>query len=156
MTRWSVLLFVVGLVSLCLFGNLLTTVRRSPVAQAVLSEKHIYAYRDWQSTGYTVRPGDWFTVRATGQWMYSPFAGFHGPEGHRIFLSPSFYPLPGVRGGALIGRIGENGPPFHVGQGRSYPARPEEKGLLYLRIDDDRLGDNRGYLVVGIDVRNRQ
>ena len=82
--------------------------------------------------------------------MYSPFAGPNGPEGHRRFRAPDFYPLPNVGGGALIGRVGEEDGPFYVGYGASGYA--ERNGLLYLRIDDDLLGDNSGYLTLDVQV----
>jgi hypothetical protein len=162
MTRWGVSLFVVGLLSLCLFASFLTSAPWRPVTQETLSELRVYAYRDWQSTGYTVQPGERVTIRASGEWMYSPQAGYNGPDGHPVFRSPSFYPLPGVGGGALIGRIGEDGQPFYVGRqtghfaGRESAAGRGERGLLYLRIDDDRLGDNRGYVTVQITVTKPQ
>jgi hypothetical protein len=167
-TRWNILLFVAALLSFCLFTGFLASVPWRPITRKALSEQRIYAYRDWQSSGYTIHPDERYTIRAKGEWLYSPKAGYNGPEGHPIFLSPSFYPLPGVGGGALIGRIGENGQPFYVGRrfsgyGRAVEVTPEASiwagastGLLYLRIDDDRLGDNEGYVVVQITVTKPQ
>jgi hypothetical protein len=83
-------------------------------------------------------------------WTYSPFAGPNGPEGHRRYRAPNFYPLPNVGGGALIGRIGEEGKLFYVGKGASGQA--ERNGTLYLRIDDDLLGDNAGHLTFKVTV----
>jgi hypothetical protein len=159
MTRWSVLLVVVALLSLCLFTGFLVSAPWRPFTQKALSEQRIYAYRDWQSTGYTIHPGEQYTIRAWGKWMYSPKAGYNGPAGHSVFRAPSFYPLPGVGGGALIGRIGEEGQPFYVGRrssGYDYERGWESTGLLYLRIDDDRLGDNKGYVTVQITVTKPQ
>ena len=159
-TRWSVVLFAAALLLLCFFVGLLSAKPWRPITRESLGEQRIYAYRRWQSTGYTVQPGDWLTIRANGKWMYSPEAGTHGPEGHPVFRAPSFYPLPGVGGGALIGRIGESGMPFYVGKYHHHLGYMredrEEKGPLYLRIDDDLLGDNKGYVTVRIEIAEPQ
>lgn len=112
-----------------------------------LLSKRVYAYREWQSVGVRVAAEDRVTIEANGEWLYTP-GEFHGPEGHDKYSAPSFYPLPGVRGGALIGRIGESGRPFLVGDRTIYFA--QEAGLLYLRIDDDILSDNDGFVVVKV------
>jgi hypothetical protein len=70
-----------------------------------------------------------------------PYAGPNGPEGHRRYCRPTFIRLP-KSGGSLIGRVGEEGRPFYVGRG--IWSQAETNGLLYLRIDDDLLGDNVG------------
>ena len=50
--------------------------------------------------------------------------------------------MPSVLAGALIGRIGPNGQPFAIGNQPSIvmPA----SGVLYLGVNDDQAGDNRG------------
>ena len=131
-------------------GVLMTSAVWTPQPQEALLVNRVYAYRGWQSTGVQLSKGDWYTVRAEGTWMYSPFAGPNGPEGHRRYRAPNFYPLPNVGGGALIGRVGEDGKPFYVGKSAS--GRAERNGLLYLRIDDDLLGDNAGYLTFDVKV----
>lgn len=121
----------------------------SPMPQQSLSRPRIFAYRDWQSIGVRLREGDTLRLRATGSWLYTPDE-YHGPEGHARYRAPSFYPLPGVRGGALIGRIGEEGPPFYVG--RRSTRWIDQDGTLYLRIDDDILSDNEGFVTVEVTV----
>jgi hypothetical protein len=96
-----------------------------------------------------VQDGDTLRLQAKGTWLYTPDE-YHGPEGHARYRAPSFYPLPGVRGGALIGRIGEDGQPFYVG--RHSTRWVEREGTLYLRIDDDILSDNEGYVSVEITI----
>jgi hypothetical protein len=108
----------------------------------------VYAYRQWQSTGVELNVGDRFRLRASGQWQYSPIVGLNGPRGGRPAVPG--YPLPGVVGGALLGRIGENGSAFYVGAGTRGVA--DSRGLFYLRINDDLLGDNAGTLDVDIEV----
>ena len=118
-------------------------------AHSDLIAKQIYAYRDWQSTGVRIDQGDRVEIEAQGEWLYTP-GEFHGPAGHPIFPAPRFYPISSGAGGALIGRIGENGPRFVVGERVTMQAR--EHGILYLRINDDILSDNDGWVAVHIDV----
>ena len=123
--------------------------KRGQVDYRALNALRIYAYRDWQSTGVRIGQGDLVSLEAEGVWLYTP-EEYHGPEGHRIYVAPSFYPLPGARGGALIGRIGEEGQPFYVGKRTRWYAT--EAGTLYLRIDDDILSDNEGYVEIDLEV----
>lgn len=119
------------------------------VRQESLSQPRIYAYRGWQSVGVRADQGDRLIIHAQGTWLYTP-GEYHGPEGHDRYTSPSFYPLPGVPGGALIGRVGEQSQPFYVGQGTSRITQND--GTVYLRIDDDILSDNDGYVTVDVTV----
>jgi hypothetical protein len=148
--RRMILLLALTFGALLTFGGLVASAAWGPQGQDALIVNRIYAYRGWQSTGIQLHKGDWYTIRAEGTWLYSPFAGPNGPEGHRRFLAPGFYPLPGVGGGSLIGRVGEDSPPFYVGRGMS--GRVERNGLLYLRIDDDLLGDNVGNVTIQVTV----
>jgi hypothetical protein len=114
-----------------------------------LSRPKIYAYKDWQSVGLQVDPGDRIDIRAEGQWLYTP-GEYHGPEGHRFYLAPDTYPINAAAGGILLGRIGENGPLFLVGKGRTIYA--SESGMLYFRINDDILSDNEGFVSLELEV----
>jgi hypothetical protein len=130
-----------------------------PVAQETLHKQKIYAYRDWQSVGIQVHVGDQIHIQADGEWLYTP-GEYHGPEGHPRYPAPSFYPVTGVPGGVLIGKIGMGGAPFVVGRNNwgttaaswSSSSRGPEEGPLYLRINDDILSDNRGSVVVKVTV----
>jgi len=148
--RRTILLVVLALGALVAFGGLVASAAWGPQFQESLLVNRVYAYRGWQSTGIQLHKGDWYTIHAEGIWLYSPYAGPNGPEGHRRYLSPNFYPLPNVGGGSLIGRIGEEGKLFYVGRGMSGWA--EINGLLYLRIDDDLLGDNVGSVTIEVTV----
>jgi hypothetical protein len=131
----------------------------APVRQEALAQPRIFAYRGWQSMGVQLNEGDIVTIRARGEWLYTP-GEYHGPEGHARFPAPSFYPLSNptggyermraVPGGVLIGRIGENGSPFLVGRGTT--RRASERGTLYLRINDDKLTDNEGWVAAEVRV----
>jgi hypothetical protein len=54
----------------------------------------------------------------------------------------------------LIGRIGEDGDPRYVGDGMRW--RAQNEGMLYLRIDDDILSDNEGFVSVDVRVQAAQ
>jgi len=114
-----------------------------------LLAKRIYAYRDWQSTGVRIDQGDRVEIQAEGEWLYTPDE-FHGPAGHPRFPAPSFYPVSSGSGGALIGRIGDTGGRFVVGERINMQAT--QHGILYLRINDDILSDNDGWVAVRINV----
>ena len=114
-----------------------------------LIAKRIYAYRDWQSTGVRIDQGDLVEIEAQGEWLYTPDE-YHGPAGHPNFPAPNFYPISSGSGGALIGRIGETGLRFVVGESANMQAR--EHGILYLRINDNILSDNDGWVAVRINV----
>jgi hypothetical protein len=148
--RRTVLFMILMLGALLALSGLAALADWAPQFQESLLVNRVYAYRGWQSTGIQLHKGDQYFIHAEGIWLYSPYAGPNGPEGHSRYLAPSFYPLPNVRGGALIGRVGEEGRPFYVGRGRSGLA--DRNGLLYLRIDDDLLGDNVGSLTLEVTV----
>ena len=149
--RRLILLIILPVLALCVFTGLVRSGPRGTINQTDLAEKRIYAYRDWQSVGVILHRGDRFTIEAEGEWLYTPVGDYNGPEGHEIYWAPDFYPLPGgPRGGCLIGRIGEGGQPFYVG--RRYVSTAVSDGTLYLRINDDMLSDNQGFLTVVITV----
>lgn len=143
------LVAVLALVAVVALGVLVAGVAVRPRAHGALDQPRIYAYRDWQSVGVRLHQGDVVSIRAEGEWLYTP-GEYHGPQGHARYTAPSFYPLPGVRGGALLGRIGDHGEPFLVGRRTTRLA--EGDGMLYLRIDDDILSDNDGYVTVEVTV----
>ena len=152
-TRWNVVLVVFAVLSLCVFTGFLSAKPWRPLLHSGAEEQRVYAYRGWQSTGLTVFAGDLLNIEAEGEWMYSPEAGMNGPRGHPAFSSPAYYPVPGP-GGSLIGKIGEFGQPFYVGgyvNHLSTVGGQAQSGMVYLRINDDLLGDNRGYVTVRID-----
>lgn len=151
-------LLLIGVGVVLLFSGLYVAAvsALSPVRQETLTQPRIFAYRGWQSMGVQLEKDDSVTIRARGTWLYTP-GEYHGPEGHARYPAPSFYPLPhvermgpGVPGGVLIGRIGENGAPFLVGRGTRVQAA--ERGKLYLRINDDILSDNEGWVEVQVRV----
>ena len=151
--RRSILWALLALVALAAWCRVPPQDKEGQSEHSALNDIRIYAYRDWQSTGLRVHEGDLLTLQAEGTWLYTPDE-YHGPEGHRTYRAPSFYPLPSVPGGALIGRIGEEGKPRYVGESARW--RAGRDGMLYLRIDDDILSDNEGFVTVDIQVRPAQ
>jgi hypothetical protein len=149
----SILFVLLALVALTAWCRIPPQEKRGQTEHSALDDIRIYAYRDWQSTGLRVYEGDLLTIQAAGSWLYTP-GEVHGPQGHRTYRAPSFYPLPSVPGGALIGRIGEEGKPRYVGESARWPA--QSGGMLYLRIDDDILSDNEGYVTVDIQVQTAE
>jgi len=146
-----IMLVILPLLALCLFTSLTLRADGRPIQKTDLIEQRIYAYRGWQSVGLTLHPGEVLTVKARGRWLYSPDVGYHGPQGSSVqFPAPVYYPLPNKIGGCLIGRIGEQGRPFYVGRGTTVMA--ETLGLLYLRINDDIVTDNDGYVTIEVTV----
>ncbi len=149
MKKKSLLIILLGLVSAAGIGFWLLTGALGPQNQSAMSQPRIYAYRDWQSVGIQVHPWDTLYIRAEGSWLYTP-GEYHGPEGHRTYRSPDTYPINAVPGGVLIGRFGEDGEPFYVGRSGTFVA--DREGFLYLRINDDILSDNEGYVTVEVEV----
>lgn len=135
---------------LCLAALVLRPQAWGPRQQTDQAARSVYAYRQWQSLGIEVAPEDVITIRARGEWQYSPYVGLHGPAGAGWPVTVRTYPLGEADGGVLIGRIGEAGAPFYVGAGTV--VRADAAGLLYFRINDDLLGDNKGALDLEITV----
>lgn len=109
---------------------------------------HVAANRAWTPTGITVQKGQTITFASSGQVQLSTnggdVAGVTGASGHQVSARGS---LPGVPGGALIGRIG-NGRPFGIGDQASIVA--PATGPLYLGVNDDLFTDNTGEFVVSV------
>jgi hypothetical protein len=110
-----------------------------PVAGAIT----VQANQPWTSTGITVRKGQRVTFQTTGEIQLSDdpndIATPDGAKGGRRIANG---PLPNGLAGALIGRIGPNGTPFGIGNMNSISA--PASGVLYLGINDNGFGDNKG------------
>jgi hypothetical protein len=141
------LLWVIGALAIAILYLLVARVM-TPTLHEEMAQIQIYAYRGWQSTGVRLKQNETAVIRAKGNWLYTP-GEWHDADGHRRYPAPSFYPLTGVRGGVLLGRVGE-GITQRVGvRAHIYAAQP---GMLYLRINDDILSDNQGSLQVTLEV----
>jgi len=110
---------------------------------AVDAARYGSAHGQWCDTGYQIEGSGGLVIAASGtvdiypqtpgQYMSSP-AGYQGPglamrpppRGQLNAAALRNYP------GALIGRIGEEGDPFYIGE--RYEGAPGQEGRLYLHI----------------------
>ena len=102
----------------------------------------------WTDSGVTVRAGQDLAFAATGQVRWGP-GRRHGAAGERNSPFNGSRPMPDRNAAALIGKIGEDGDPFFIGD-NPQPLRMRGNGRLYLGINDDYLQDNSGSLRVVI------
>jgi hypothetical protein len=103
---------------------------------------------EWRNSGVIVKEGFTYKIAATGRWTAGPICGWTSPDG--FGASPICGGSAGTyigRGSAslLIGKIGEQGTPFDVGNKLELTA--EEEGILFFRINDTPMwmGDNDGF-----------
>lgn len=108
------------------------------------------AGKDWVPTGIYVIQSQPVTFAVEGEVQLSGDANDKARaagalSGRRATAAP----LPSVLAGALIGRVGQNGKPFGIGdQGSAIPM--PNGGELFLAVNDDARGDNQGEFVVSI------
>jgi len=102
---------------------------------------------EWRNSGVMLKKGLKYKLTATGGWSAGPICGQTSPEGLGVaaICSGSMGTYIG-RGSAsmLLGKIGELGSPFPVGNGLELTA-PDD-GILFFRINDTpmMMGDNSG------------
>jgi hypothetical protein len=113
----------------------------------------------WFDTGVTVEGGNGLQILASGEVDLLPGNGggqfLTGPQGSNIHGNAG----PGGRlPGMLIGKIGERGATFNVGE--RYRGSPAQEGKLYLQIVPGRFGGNQPAqgnfemkIKTGLDVR---
>jgi len=96
----------------------------------------------WTRTNVELRDGQelWFDSRGEVRWGPGRKDGPGGESGSP--RNPA-RPIPSRPGAALIGKIGESGDPFFIGNERG-PIRVRGRGTLFLGVNDDYLQDNSG------------
>ena len=96
----------------------------------------------WTRTSIELRDGQelWFDSRGEVRWGPGRKDGPGGESGSP--RNPA-RPIPSRPGASLIGKIGEAGDPFFIGNDRG-PIRVRGRGTLFLGINDDYLQDNAG------------
>jgi len=103
----------------------------------------------WTNTGINVGRGQSVIFNGSGEIQLSgdanDVAGVTGSKTGRFAASA---PIPSVPAGALIGRVGQ-GQPFGIGDQRG-PLGMPGAGQLFVGINDDNCGDNRGEFRVQI------
>jgi hypothetical protein len=107
------------------------------------------AQQAWTPTGLAVRRGERLTFTANGQ---ITFPGTASPQGSSETNQGN--PLPAAPTGALIGKIGQNGQPFVIGNSATITA--PAAGQLFVGINDGHFGDNNGSFQVQIQRAGRQ
>lgn len=117
----------------------------------------VQANKAWQGTGVQVNGLVPRLVRyVSGLWCASPQGGNVDGNGGSRHISYDSYTLPGAAEGALIGRVGNGGTPFLVGDLAQVPNG--QQGELQLCINDDLTGrygagltDNTGALTIRVE-----
>ena len=100
----------------------------------------------WTDTGIDIRGGQPIALSASGEERWGPNRR-DGAAGERNSPVNRGRPMPERNAAALIGKIGENGDPFFIGDDRE-AIRVRGSGRLYLGLNDDFLSDNSGSLRV--------
>lgn len=108
----------------------------------------------WVDTGIMVFEGQRLGFDTSGEVRLSTDRNdVAAPAGARSGRRAANAPLPNTAAGALIGRIGDDGEPFGIGNQNSITA--PASGRLYLAVNDDVLGDNVGEFTVRITAQPR-
>jgi len=111
----------------------------------------IPANQCWTNTLRSVRQGQRVTFNGSGEIQLSTDpADIAGVAGSRTGRLSASAPIPGALAGALIGRVG-NGRPFGIGDQKTALGMPAS-GQLWLGVNDDHCGDNRGQFKVQINI----
>jgi len=135
-------------------GTASSTTAATPAQPSVTGAIVVPSTQQWVATGLTVRSGRVYQITATGEIQLSADPNDKAaPAGSLTGRRAPGSPLPGDLAGALIGRIG-NGEPFGIGNLTSL--KMPGSGPLYLGINDDSLGDNRGQFEVVIKSPTRR
>ncbi len=126
------------------------TAAESPVPAGAI---RVRASAGWVDTGLVVRQGQMvgFATTGTVQLSADPADAASSPGRDRTAAGA---PMPRLRAGALIGRIGPNGQPFGIGNQASVPM--PATGQLFLAVNDDVLADNSGAFDVVITPAGTQ
>jgi len=108
----------------------------------------VYANQPWTDTGVNVEPNMTIEINAEGTIEIGNRAR-STPEGNRnAVVSSSRYPLNDVGVGALIGKIrypdGRDSNFVFIGSRGTPTTEPNERGRLFLGINDDYFQDNSG------------
>jgi len=111
----------------------------------------IPASQCWTNTRMSVRQNQRVTFNGSGEIQLSADAqDIAGVAGSRRGRYAPNAPIRGALAGALIGRVG-NGQPFGIGGQKAALPMPAS-GQLFLGINDDNCGDNRGQFKVSISM----
>jgi hypothetical protein len=122
--------------------NAVATSGAGAVTPSVPGAITVQANQPWTNTGVTVRKGQRLTFTTTGEVQLSDDANdIANPDGSKAARYAANSQMKQVLAGALLGRIG-NGAPFAIGNQTSIAA--PAAGVLFLGVNDDGFGDNKG------------
>ncbi len=108
------------------------------------------ASAQWVPTGIYVIQGQPVTFAVEGDVQLSADANDRAKAaGATSGRRATGAPLPSALAGALIGRVGQNGQPFGIGDQTNAMPMPNG-GELFLAVNDDERGDNQGEFVVSV------
>jgi hypothetical protein len=105
-------------------------------------EVSVDSWLGFKDTGVEVRSGQTVYFSAAGRVRWGPNRQ-DGPAGERNSPRNDARPIPGRPAAALIGRIGDSGEFFFIGEDQG-AIRMRSSGHLYLGVNDDYLKDNTG------------
>jgi hypothetical protein len=143
------LLFLLLIPSACSFFpfSIPPTQRFTSIHEPLVLEVH--ADQSWQDTGVLIQPGDVLIVHyISGLWSPWPGGGYDA-LGSGGDPDCDCNVIRGASHAALIAKVGES-LPFLVGD--DFQQKMGEGGKLYLGINDTRLTDNAGAILVRIEV----
>jgi len=100
---------------------------------------------EWRNSGALLKKGMKYKLSATGSWTLGPICGTTGPDGIGNSAICGGVHVPGS-GSLLVGRIGDQGEPFAIGNGIEMTA--EEDGILYLSVNGGLKMFCSGYVTV--------
>jgi len=102
---------------------------------------------EWSDTGISVQAGTHLLVAPTGEWTSGLWTG--GPEGDGL-PAPDGFIVSGEIAYSLVGRVGSDGVPFHIGLG--FDGLVGASGALQLSMNDvpGIFWDNSGQLDVTV------
>jgi hypothetical protein len=106
----------------------------------------------WLDSGLVLARGRRYEFSATGRWGYEPERG-SGPEGWADPGAKDFT-LPGAPKFCLLGRIGETGKPFVIGD--HLVLTTEQSGRLYLQMNDSDPGNNWGSVTLTVRALGKE
>jgi hypothetical protein len=120
------------------------------------SRLRIEGTRLWTPTGIYVRRGERVFISAEGQIRLSDDSNdLATPYGSTAQRYAARAPMPRELAGALIGRIGDTGRPFGLGNPNAEVPMPAD-GQLWLGVNDDETGDNVGAFTVELRGGSRR
>jgi len=100
------------------------------------------ANRAWTDSGLDVRDGDRVYFSGVGEITWGP-GRKDGPQGEKNSPFNPGRPIPNRPGASMIGKVGERGDPFFIGDSTDV-FRMRGSGRLFIGVNDDDLRDNRG------------